>query len=119
MAVAFEVSEVVEMAERLRESAANVETSLEHQFVRWVESVAETMVDEIPRDSGDTGDSVTINYGDGLTATIGPTNRDDAGRPIGFFLNYGAGGRSPDDFIGRTAARTEETLGGFDVSEVL
>lgn len=116
---AFDVSEVVAQADRLRDSAANAERALEHQFVRWVEDVADVMRDEIPKETHETANSVTTDYGDGLVATIGPTNVDDKGRPVGFFINYGAGGRSPDDFIGRTAARAPQSLDQLDVREVL
>lgn len=119
MPAAFDVSEVVEAAERLRESATNADKTLEHQFVRWVEGVADVMRDEIPKDTQETADSVTTDYGDGLTATIGPTNTDERGRPVGFFVNYGTGRQAPDDFIGRTASRAPDELGDFDVSEVL
>jgi hypothetical protein len=119
MAKAFDVSQVVAQADRLRDSAANAEKTLEHQFVRWVEDVADVMRDEIPKDTHETADSVTTDYGEGLSATIGPTNTDERGRPVGFFINYGAGGRSPDDFIGRTATRAPQSLDQLDVREVL
>lgn len=119
MPAAFDVSEIVEMADHFRDSAATADQSLEHQFVRWVEDVADVMRDEIPTDTHETANSVTTEYGDGLTATIGPTNTDDKGRPVGFFINYGTAAQGPDDFIGRTAARAGQSLDELDVSEVL
>ena len=40
----------------------------------------------------------TVQDGDGLSATIGPTNRDERGRPVGSLLaksGYGRGLASP------------------------
>lgn len=119
MPAAFNVSAVVEQADRLRAAAERTDESLRSTFDAWTAKTATVMVDEIPRDSGETAESVTVEDGDGLSATIGPTNRDDKGRPVGFFINFGTGRQGPDDFIGRTAARAPGLLDDFDVTAVL
>lgn len=119
MPAAFDVSEVVEQAAALRTAAVFADESLREVFDRWVDRTADAMREEIPRDSNETAESVTVEDGDGLVATIGPTNVDDKGRPVGFFINFGTGRQSPDDFIGRTAARAPGLLDDFDVSAVL
>ena len=103
MAVAFDVSEVVDFTERLRDASDNIEATTGEWLEGWADAVADQMREEVPVDEGDMKDSITVEM-EGLSATIGPTNTDDQGRPIGFFVNYGAGNRSPNDFIGRTAA---------------
>jgi hypothetical protein len=118
MAVAFDVSEVVEFAGYLHAAAQDADGNLAEAFGAWVDEAADIMADEVPVDQGTMKDSITVER-DGLTATIGPTNVDDKGRPIGFFVNYGAGRRSPNDFIGRTAARASEAAGAFSVADVL
>jgi hypothetical protein len=118
MAIAFDVAEVVEFAGYLHAKAEDADGTLAEAFGGWVDEVADIMVDEIPVDQGDMRDSVTVER-DGLEATIGPTNTDDRGRPIGFFVNYGAGNRPPNDFIGRTAALAAEAAGAFSVADVL
>lgn len=118
--VAFKVNEVVDAGEALRSAAAAAEEELEPSFRRWVEATRDVMHHEIPVDQGETRRSLTVQYGDGLSATIGPTNRDKRGRPVGFFINYGTGRQQPDDFIGRTARRAPALIGRlFDVSDVL
>ena len=119
MAAAFDVSEVVNMADQLRAAATEADKSLRQTFDRWADDVADVMRGEIPVESGETRDSVTVNEGDGLSATIGPTNTDERGRPVAFFLNYGTGSQAPDDFIGRTASRARSMLDDFDVRDVL
>lgn len=118
MPIAFDVSEVVSMADQLRDIGANADAKLAGQFDAWVDATVDAMRDEVPKDEWDMHDSITVER-DGLTATIGPTNTDDRGRPIAFFVNYGAGSRAPNDFIGRTAARAAETAADFDVADVL
>lgn len=110
MPIAFQVAEVAEAADRLRAAASQTGSALSDQFDMWAESVADIMHEEIPEDSGDTRESVTIERHGPLTATIGPTNTDDAGRPIGFFINYGAGAKDPNDFIGRTAEQASDAV---------
>jgi hypothetical protein len=83
------------------------------------EAVADRMRREIPELSGETRRSVTVERSDELTATIGPTNRDEKGRPVGFFINYGTGRQAPDDFIGRTAAEARKAASTFEVGDVL
>ncbi len=119
MAVAFDVSEVVEFAGYLRAAATDADGTLAEAFDGWVDEVADIMADEVPVDQGTMKDSITVEKHGPLTATIGPTNTDDQGRPIGFFVNYGAGNRGPDDFIGRTAALAGEAAAAFSVADVL
>lgn len=116
--VAFDVAEVVAFAGYLQSAAGEVDGTLAEAFDGWVDEVADIMRDEVPKDTWELHDSITVER-DGLTATIGPTNVDDKGRPIGFFVNYGAGNRPPNDFIGRTAALAGEAAGAFSVEDVL
>lgn len=121
MAVAFDVSEVVDLSDFLRATAENVEEAggtLAEAFSEWVDETADIMRDEVPVDQGEMRGSITVEM-DGLSATIGPTNTDERGRPIGFFVNYGAGNRAPNDFIGRTAERAREAAGAFSVADIL
>lgn len=119
MPAAFDVSELVNLADDLRTKAGQTDEALRPTFDRWAEDVADVMRDEIPKETEETANSVTVEAGQGLSATVGPTNTDERGRPVGFFINYGTGAQAPDDFIGRTAARAPQALGDFDVREVL
>jgi len=119
MAVAFRTSELLDVAEQLRQAAAQAETNLADEMDGWADATADVMRDEIPVLSAETRDSVTVNRPGPLVATIGPTNRDDSGRPVGFFINYGTGRQGPDDFIGRTAAAARDAAANFDVGAVL
>lgn len=119
MAVAFQVSEVVEAAERLREAADKTDMALGDTFRTWAKSAEKFMRDEVPKDTWETHDSITVEYDEGLTATIGPTNRDEKGRPVAFFINYGTKAQPPNDFIGRTTRRARKALQDFDVADVL
>ena len=119
MAVAFDVSEVVEVGDRLRFAADNADATLSDAFDDWTEQVRDVMVDEMPVDEGTMRESTTIEKHGLLEATIGPTNTDDRGRPIGFFVNYGAGNRAPNDFIGRTAATAGDMTPDVGLDELL
>ena len=119
MAVAFDVSDVVEVGDRLRFAANNAGATLSDAFDDWAEQVRDVMVDEMPEDEGTMKESTTIEKQGLLEATIGPTNTDEAGRPIGFFVNYGAGNRDPNDFIGRTAATAGDMTPDINLDGVL
>ena len=59
---------------------------------------------EVPVDEGETRDHVTVEVDDdGFGGSVGPTNRDAKGRPIGFFIEYGTSDTAPDPFVKRTA----------------
>ena len=108
------------VADKLRDAATQSNRTIGDAFDDWAERVADVMREEIPKDTGETADSVTVqprSRGGQHRARIGPTNVDERGRPVGFYLNYGAAGRPPDDFIGRTAARVLDDP--FDGSGVL
>ena len=113
MAVAFQVSEVVAMADHLKEAAQVAPDRLQPSFAEWVDETYDIMQDEMPELTGELKESTTVEWDGPLSATIGPTNTDDAGRPIGFFVNYGAGNRDPDDFIDRTAMRSGEAASAW------
>jgi hypothetical protein len=119
MARAFDVSEVVSAATQLREAAKLSGRTLDRQVEEWAQATARSMRREIPQVSGETRRSVTVDRPDELTATVGPTNRDEQGRPVGFFLQYGPGNRQPDDFIGRSAVHAKRLVDAVDVSDVL
>jgi hypothetical protein len=119
MARAFDVSEVVDAATQLRGAARLSGRTLHRQVEEWAQATARSMRREIPEVSGETRRSVTVDRPDELTATVGPTNRDEQGRPVGFFLQYGPGNRQPDDFIGRTAVHARKLAGEVDPSGVL
>jgi hypothetical protein len=116
---AFDVTEVVEFAGYLHGLADDADGNLEEAFGAWADETADIMRDEVPKDTWEMHDSITVERHGPLTARIGPTNVDDAGRPIGFFVNYGAGNRPPNDFIGRTADRAGEAAGAFTVEDLL
>jgi hypothetical protein len=116
--VAFDATEIVQVADRLAHVAEAYDTTVGETFDAWVDSTADIMRAEIPVDQGDMRDSVTVER-DGMVATIGPTNTDDKGRPIGFFVNYGAGNRAPNDFVGRTADQAREAIYGLQLPDLL
>lgn len=117
--IAFRVNEVVEAGDRLRAAADAYDQTLAEMFAGWVETVAEAMREEIPKDTWETADSVEVRFDGPTSATVGPTNRDGKGRPVGFFINYGTGRQPPDDFIGRTATRARDALDNLNVGAVL
>lgn len=117
--VAFRVNEVVEFAGFMRASADQADGNFTETFDQWVEEAEAIMRDEVPKDTWDTHDSITVERNSKTSATIGPTNRDAQGRPVGFFINYGTASQPPDDFIGRTAERAQEAAGAFTVADVL
>lgn len=107
-------------ADGLREAARRYDQTFEESFVAWAESTADAMREEIPKDTHETSESVTVKYGsrgNRRTAAIGPTNRDAKGKPVGFFLNYGAAGRTPANFIGATDERARDI--DFEIGFVL
>lgn len=100
----FDVSELDDLAARFR-AAADATPDRVRQFVTDTgEQIRQRMRDEVPVDSGETRDSIqSVVADDGTAVEVGPTNRDDKGRPIGHFIEYGARGIPPDPFVLRTA----------------
>lgn len=117
--IAFRVNEAIEAGAALRAAADAYGQSARESFTAWVETTTEAMREEVPKESWETHDSIEAQHHGPMEATIGPTNRDDAGRPVAFFINYGRGGQPPDDFIGRTTARSQAAIDDFDISGVL
>ena len=105
-----------EAGQALRDRAERTGAEIPELFSRWAEGVADIMREEVPKDSWETHDSITVtNYG-GLLAKIGPTNRDDAGVPIAQYIEYGRPGvQDPDPFIHRTRNRVMEAAQFEDV----
>lgn len=107
-------------AEQMQNAARHYGQTFDETFGAWADSVGDAMREEIPKDTHETSESVTVEYrsrGPLKVARIGPTNTDSRGRPIGFYINYGAAGRPPVDFIGSTRLRAEDV--DFDVGSVL
>ena len=67
----------------------------------------------VPVFEGETRDSIEIQYSDdGLTASIGPTNVDEKGRPVGFFIEYGRTNQDPQPFVRPSAKHADKALSG-------
>lgn len=112
MAQAFaDISELELFAGQLADAANGAEDRVRSFIAEAAEDVAAHMADEVPVDSGETRDSITVEFGDdGMSASIGPTNTDEGGRPVGFFIEHGAGNRAPDPFVLRTSLWAESEL---------
>lgn len=117
--VRFSAMELEAAAGRFAEAADQADTTIGTTFRRFVDQVAEDMREEVPVDSGETRDSITVEHQGGLNATVGPTNVDAQGRRVAAFIVYGTARQAPNDFLGRTAVRARESLTDFDLSDVL
>lgn len=117
--VSVNTSELQALAGRMSDAAAAADDRLEPTFRRWAQSVWTVMREEVPVNTEETRNSITVEWGDGLSATVGPTNRDKKGRPVGRFINYGTRRQAPNDFVGRTAVRARQDLDLLDVADVL
>lgn len=109
MAQAFaDVSEIDLFGDRLAEAADAAPERVRDFVAEALDDAADKMREEIPEDEGEERASVTVEVdGDGLGGSVGPTKTDAAGRPTGFFLNYGQRSAAPEDFIGRTTQWAE------------
>lgn len=94
------------LAEHLDEASRQHLMDSQH-VAEWADVTAAIMAEEVPYDTGEMSESITVEMS-GTTATVGPTNRDDQGRPIAHFHQYGYRGKQPNDFLGRTARRAVE-----------
>jgi len=109
--VAFKTTELIDLADQLDRWAELGDQAV----IRAIRETADDVYDEqfrrVPVDSGDTRDSITVLYADqGRTASIGPTNRDDSGKPVGFFIEYGARGIEPVPFVRQSAKHARTAL---------
>lgn len=106
-----DVSEIELLAGRLAD-AGDEAIDRTREFVRTASADARSrMRAEVPVETGETRDSITVEIDDdGMGASIGPTNRGDKGEPIGFFIEFGAGNRSPDPFVLRTSTWAERVF---------
>lgn len=113
-----DVTELEVLAGRLENAADGVDDRARRFIEDASEDVRRRMRREVPIESGETRESITVDN-DGLSASVGPTNRDRKGRPVGFFIEYGTGRQAPDPFVRRTAEWAERTLPDRAASEVL
>lgn len=106
-----DVSELDVLAGQLAE-AGDQAIEASREFVRDVApNVQRRMRTEVPVDDGDTRDEITVDIdGDGMGASIGPTNVDNRGRPVGFFIEYGTSDTPPNPFVRRTSEWAARTL---------
>lgn len=104
-------------ANSLLEAAAREQIGAD-KFAQWAEQTADIMREEIPVDTGETRDSITVRS-HGYGWKIGPTNKDDELRPIGVFIYYGTRGNPGDKFLDRTADRTLAYAPPIDVDGLL
>lgn len=103
MSASFDVTQIEALAERL-----SVPMPTDQQVAEFVaemgDAIHDRMRDEVPVDSGETRDSITVVYSDGgRSVSVGPTNVDGAGRPVAHFIVHGARGIPPNPFDMRTA----------------
>lgn len=114
--VKVRVDDLLKAAESLQERAARTGVTMPDLVQRWAEGVADIMREEVPKDSWETHDSITVTTFGKSGARIGPTNRDDAGVPVAQFIEYGRPGvQDPDPFLHRTAGRVMEAADFEDV----
>ena len=115
--VSVDTSQLSDAAASLIEAAARVQVG-DEKFEQWAEQTAQIMREEVPVDSGETRDSIMVRRTtDGYK--IGPTNRDDKGRPVGVFIYYGTRGNPGDKFLDRTAEQALEHAPQIDVDGLL
>lgn len=110
-----DVSELTLYAESLRQAGIEGEERT-REFIRTEAGpdLVDKMREEVPRDSDDTYDSIEAQYdADGLGVSVGPTNRDEKGRPVGYFIEHGTNDTTPDPFVLRTAMWAERTMPGL------
>ncbi len=112
MAQAFaDVSELLLLADHLDSMGPEVDERAKAFIVKAGDDMVARMRDEVPVDSGDTKDSIDAQIGDnGMSVSVGPTNVDGKGRPVGFFIEHGAYDIPPDPFVLRTAVWAEGVM---------
>lgn len=88
-----------------------VQTEVRAFMRRALDDVAAKMREEVPKDSGETHDSITVEVDDdGMGGSVGPTNVDERGRPVGFFIAHGTSDTPPNPFDLRTALWAEKEI---------
>ena len=115
--VSIDTSELSAAAANMIEAAAKVEVGGD-EFAAWAEETAEIMREEVPVDTEQTKDSITVRR-TSKGWKIGPTNRDKKGRPIGVFIYYGTRGNPGNKFLDRTADKARENAPSVDVDGLL
>jgi len=116
-AVRITSRDVERVADELRARADRTGATVKDLVADWAEGVADIMREEVPKDSWETHDSITVTPFGKAGARIGPTNRDPNGVPVAQFIEYGRPGvQDPDPFLKRTAGRVMEA---FDAEDVL
>lgn len=115
--VTVRASDLLDAANQLRSRADRTGANLNDLVQEWAEGVADIMREEVPKDSWETHDSITVTPFGKAGARIGPTNRDPNGVPVAQFIEYGRPGvQDPDPFLHRTAGRIMEAV---DLEDVL
>lgn len=65
----------------------------------------------VPVLSKETRNSITVEVEEGgMAASVGPTNRDKKGRPVGFFIEYGTAAQAPQPYVRPSAKWAEKNL---------
>lgn len=119
VAINFGNVELVEFADHLRDVADNAEDKLAEQFSEWVDEAYQIMWDEVPVDSGELQESITVFRNGPLSAEIYPTKRVAGNHGLAFLIEHGVGKRPPNPFIARTAERAREAAAAFTIGDVL
>lgn len=121
MASAFEsVAEIEALADRIVEAGSEAEARLRDVVRTTALDAQQFMRRVVPVDEGDTRDSITVEI-DGLVASVGPTNLDPNGKPIGFFIENGTDDTAPRPFArptgkwlaGEFPARAADAMDGL------
>lgn len=113
MARAFtDTAEIAAFSNRLlRLADEGVQIAVRDLMGDALRDTAAKMRSEVPKDTSETHDSITVDVDDdGMGGSVGPTNVDEKGRPVGFFIAHGAGGRAPNPFDLRTALWAEKEI---------
>lgn len=114
MARAFtDVVEIEALADQLAQWGEDGEKACRRAVSMTAIEVQAEQIVHVPVDSGETRDSIRIKYRDeGLSASIGPTNRDSKGAPVGFFIEFGRGGQEPHPFVRPSVKYAQGALSG-------
>jgi|GEM_PF-6261528 len=114
--VKVRAADLIAAAESLQQRADRTGAKMGDLLDRWAEGVADIMREEVPKDSWETHDSITVDRVGQRSRRVGPTNRDPKGVPVAQFIEYGRPGvQDPDPFLHRTAGRVMEAAEFEDV----
>lgn len=95
----------------LRLADEGVQTAVREFMGKALNDAADKMREEVPKDTRETHDSITVEMdGDGMGGSVGPTNVDERGRPVGFFIAHGHGDVPPNPFDLRTRLWAEREI---------